>query len=111
MKLFKILALTAIPFLSMDQSTIFTENCGNPASTTVVSSFTGWQNYGVLSYTGTADVRTTLPSSVYVGASGQGNTFITNAENIISANGYALRVKFLTELTGSNPVLTTKIKT
>ena len=67
-----------IPFLSMGQSTIFTENCGNPSSTTSVSSFTGWQNYGVLSYTGTADVRTTLPSSVYVGASGQGNTFITN---------------------------------
>lgn len=78
MKLFKILALAAIPFLSMGQSTIFTENCGNPSSTTSVSSYTGWQNYGVLTYTGTADVRTTLPSSVYVGASGQGNTFITN---------------------------------
>ena len=78
MKLLRILALIALPFLSMGQSTIFTENCGNPASTTAVSSYTGWQNYGVLSYTGTADVRTTLPSSVYVGASGQGNTFITN---------------------------------
>lgn len=78
MKLLRILALIALPFLSMGQSTIFTENCGNPSSTTAVSSFTGWQNYGVLSYTGTADVRTTLPSSVYVGASGQGNTFITN---------------------------------
>jgi hypothetical protein len=79
MKLFRILVLIALPLLSMGQSTIFTENCGNPSATTVVSSYTGWQNYGVLTYTGTADVRTTLPSTTYTGASGQGNTFITNA--------------------------------
>ncbi|MFN0257373.1 T9SS type A sorting domain-containing protein [Pedobacter ureilyticus] len=56
----------------------FSENMGNPASTTVVSSYTGWQNNGMYTYAGTADVRTSSSSTGYLGASAAGNVFITN---------------------------------
>ena len=57
---------------------IFSENVGTPSSTTLINSYTGWQNNGVLTFTGLGDVRTTSPSNVYSGASGSGNVFLTN---------------------------------
>jgi hypothetical protein len=82
--------ITLIPSLLYSQVTIFSENFGTPSSTTSVSTYTGFQNYGVKTYTGNADVRTTTNSmscspasstACYTGASGSGNLFITNALN------------------------------
>jgi PEP-CTERM motif len=56
---------------------IFSENMGTPASTTLITAYTGWQNQGLLTFSGTGDVRTSTPSN-YVGASGSGNVFLTN---------------------------------
>lgn len=60
------------------QVTIFAENVGTPAATTLITSYTGWQNNGVLTFGGTGDVRTSTPSTGYTGASGSGNVFLTN---------------------------------
>jgi len=61
------------------QTTIFSENVGTPVGTTLISlPYTGWQNYGVLTYAGTADVRTSTASTGYTGVSGSGNVFLTN---------------------------------
>lgn len=60
------------------QTTIFSENVGTPSGTTAIASYTGWQNFGTLTFTGTADVRNTTVSTGYTGASGGGNVFITN---------------------------------
>ncbi len=57
---------------------IFSENMGAPSATTAITSWTGWQNNGILTFTGTADVRITTPSSGYIGASGVGNIYIAN---------------------------------
>jgi hypothetical protein len=79
--LFITICITLIPSLLYSQVTIFSENFGTPAATTSVATYTGFQNYGVQTYTGNADVRTTAASSGYVGASGGGNLFVTNALN------------------------------
>ena len=65
-------------FMGFGQTTIFSENMGSPSSTTEITSYTGWQNNGILTFTGTGDVRATGSSSGYTGASGSGNVFITN---------------------------------
>ena len=57
---------------------IFSENMGVPSGTTLIMGWTGWQNNGVLTFTGTGDVRNTTVSSGYTGASGDGNVFLTN---------------------------------
>lgn len=66
---------------SWGQTTIFSENIGNPGATTAITSYSGWQNNGVLTFSGTGDVRTSLPSSGYSGASGNGNVFLTNGSS------------------------------
>lgn len=58
---------------------IFSENIGSPSGTTAITSYTGWQNNGVLTFSGSGDVRNTSPSSGYGGASGNGNVFLTNS--------------------------------
>lgn len=58
------------------QTTIYTENFGNPAATTLVPAYTGYQAAAPVVYTGTADVRTSTPSTGYTGASGEGCVFI-----------------------------------
>lgn len=81
MKTFKpgLLALVALIVCDPVSGTvIFTENAATPGSTTAVNSYTGWQNNGILSFTGTADVRTSTASTGYSGASGDGNIFLTN---------------------------------
>lgn len=71
--------LLFVGFLSFGQTTIFSENMGGTAVlvTTPIASNT-FQNSGVLTYGGTADVRATTVSN-YVGASGGSNVFITNS--------------------------------
>ena len=65
-------------FVAYSQTPIFTENCGTPTATTLITAYAGWQNNSTLTFSGTADVRTTSPSTGYTGASGNGNVFITN---------------------------------
>jgi len=62
---------------------IYSENIGSPSGTTVMSSYTGWQNgtsTGV-TYGGNADIRTSSASTGYTGASAGGNVYITNVIN------------------------------
>lgn len=68
-------------FSLLSQTTIYSESCGNPSVTTLVNVYTGWQNNGIQVYTGNADVRNTVASTTYAGASGLGNVFITSTLN------------------------------
>ncbi|HMP77631.1 MAG TPA: fibronectin type III domain-containing protein, partial [Kiritimatiellia bacterium] len=56
-------------------TTLFSENMGTPSSTTAISANT-FENAS-LTFTGTADVRSTSSSTGYTGASAGGNVFIT----------------------------------
>lgn len=58
------------------QSTIYSENFGNPASTTLVTAYTGYQNTSPIVYSGTSDLRTSTPSTGYAGSSGNGCVFV-----------------------------------
>lgn len=81
---YAVLLLIAVNFIHA-QTTIFTENFGNPSANTSVNTYTGYQNYGVQTYTaGTSgtDVRTTNASSGYSGASGQGNVLLSSTKFI-----------------------------
>ena len=69
---------------------IFTETMGVVTGTTPISSHessNGFDNDN-LTYSGTADIRTTTPSTGYSGASGNANTFITNipGRNLMISN-------------------------
>lgn len=71
------------------QTIIFSENMGNLSGNTNVNSYTGFENYGILTYTGTggADVRKTDPSSGYSGASGDGNVLINTSAKSFQISG------------------------
>src|SRR5689334_12964015 len=57
---------------------VFSEDVGTPSSTTSINNYSGWQNNGTLTFTGSGDVRITSDSAGhYIGASGSGNVFLT----------------------------------
>lgn len=98
--------------------TFYSENMGSPASTTLITAYTGWQNTSPITYTGTGDVRTSTASSGYTGASGSGNVFLTSTagRNLIisglNTSAYAqadiqLSFGYLTNNTGSQLVVET----
>ena len=61
-------------------TTVFTETIGTPGATTLIPAYetaNGFDNDGY-TMSGSADVRTTTPSTGYTGASGSGNVFITS---------------------------------
>ncbi|NML58936.1 T9SS type A sorting domain-containing protein [Chryseobacterium sp. RJ-7-14] len=58
------------------QTTIYSENMGNPSTTTAIAA-NSFQNAAPILYSGTADVRSTTSSTGYIGASGGGNIFFT----------------------------------
>ena len=65
---------------SIAQTTIFSEDMGTPSDITEIAAHdanNGFQNSGVYTYGGNADVRPTSPSSIYAGASGGGNVFLS----------------------------------
>lgn len=68
---------------SWGQTTIFSEDMGNVNSGTQTIAGTTFQNNGTLTYIGTADTRTSTPSSGYstpcAAASGVRNVFFTNS--------------------------------
>ena len=67
------------------QVTIFSENFGTPTGTTTLVNYAlgaspaTFQNGSPITFTGTGDIRSTPVSAGYVGASGGGNVFLTNA--------------------------------
>lgn len=67
------------------QVTIFSENMGAPSSNTLVNSYTGFENYGSLIFSGSinTDVRTSSASSGYTDASGGGNVLLNNTSKYI----------------------------
>jgi hypothetical protein len=56
--------------------TIYSENMGTPTATTAISANT-FQNTTPITYSGTADVRTSTGSTGYTGASAGGNIYFT----------------------------------
>lgn len=77
--LFRHISLLLVLFVAFSgngQTTIFSENMGNPAGTTAIASNT-FQNGAPIVFSGTGDVRNTTVSSGYSGASGGGNVFLT----------------------------------
>ena len=65
---------------------IFSENMGNPSETTPISANI-FQNDGILTFTGTADVRSTTVSPVASGFSGGGNVFFTAIDRYFIISG------------------------
>lgn len=83
-KIYAILSLLATISL-FSQTTIYSENFGTPAATTVLTTYTGYQNSSSIVYSGTADVRSSTPSEGYTGASGNGCVFL-GATTLASGN-------------------------
>lgn len=77
MKNFLLFFVVLLSQFTLSQSTILSENFGSPTTTTVISSYTGWQSTSPISFAGNVDVRNTTPST-NSGASGGGNVFFTN---------------------------------
>lgn len=81
MKKLYILSLMLMCTVAGFAQTFFSENFGTPPTSSpypAASAFTGYQNTTPIVYTGTADLRQSLPSTdAYTGASGQGLVFIT----------------------------------
>jgi hypothetical protein len=78
MKKLYFLLFTLMGILTAQSQTIYSENMGTPASTTLITAYSGWQNSSPITYTGDGDVRTSSASTGYVGASGSGNVFLTS---------------------------------
>lgn len=66
--------------------TIYYEDCGNPTIITPVASHK-WSALPSVTYTGTADVRSTIASSKYATASGAGNIWLANGNKYIQIDG------------------------
>ena len=80
------------------QTTIYSENFGNPAATTLLTAYTGYQNSAPITYSGTADVRTSMPSD-YTGASGQGCVFIAG---VTTASGNQAKTLIISGINTTN---------
>ena len=133
-KLYTLLLLVVVS-MSFGQ-TIYYENMGIPTGTTPIATYiTGtapatFQNGSPIVYSGTGDVRATVVSTTYAGASGGGNVFITGtagrnfqidglntsastSANILLSFGYItantatqLIVEFSTDATATTPTWT-----
>ncbi|WP_291128451.1 T9SS type A sorting domain-containing protein [Flavobacterium sp. UBA7682] len=77
-----LLAMTSVSF----GQTFYSENMGTTASgNPVITAYTGFQNPSPIVYSGTGDMRTSTPSTGYVGASGSVNVFLSDTTD---ANEY-----------------------
>jgi Secretion system C-terminal sorting domain len=79
------LLLVVVSSLSFGQ-TFYSENMGTPAATTAISANV-FQNSAPIVYSGTADVRSSLASSGYTGASAGGNVFINAVGEYFQIDG------------------------
>lgn len=84
-KIYSFLLLLVAGYVSYGQ-TIYSENMGTPTATTPIATHV-FQNGAPIVYTGTADVRNTLISSGYSGASGGGNVFINAVDEYFQIDG------------------------
>lgn len=102
-KLFLILISLFQGLICFAQASQSAETVGNPASNTVVNTYTGWST--AYTFTGTAQVQNQTPSTNAF-ASGGGNVFFNNTPgivfeatgfnfNIINDGGVFVRVRFL----------------
>lgn len=79
-KIYSLFAVVALAATVVAQTTVYSENMGTSASgNPVITAFSGWQNTTPISYTGTADVRTTSASTGYANASAGANVFFAAA--------------------------------
>jgi hypothetical protein len=93
--------LVSFTFVGFCQNTLFSENIGTAVSpATIVISSNPFQNSS-LTFGGTADTRTTGPSTGYVGASGSRNVFLTptvgtnfQISSISTINRYNFKLSF-----------------
>ncbi|MCD0454521.1 T9SS type A sorting domain-containing protein [Chryseobacterium sp. LC2016-27] len=83
-KFYSILSILLTSLL-FAQTTIYSENFGNPTATTLLTAYSGYQNSSPIIYSGTADVRNSTPSEGYTGASGNGCVFL-GAVTLASGN-------------------------
>ena len=73
--------------------TFFSENMGTPTGNTLIATYASgtapatFQNSPAITYTGTSDVRTSLASSGYNGASASGNVFINAIDEFFQIDG------------------------
>ena len=101
-----LLALTS-SLITLAQD-FYSENMGVPTGTTTIAAYTTgtapatFQNSTPISYSGTATVRTTVPSTGYTGASGGGNLFF----NVASGVGHYFQIDGL----DTSPYGTTEIQ-
>ncbi|MCF6131163.1 T9SS type A sorting domain-containing protein [Flavobacterium wongokense] len=79
------LLLLVVSYASFGQ-TVYTENMGTPTATTSIATNV-FQNTAPIVYSGTADVRNTLVSSGYTGASAGGNVFINAVDEYFQIDG------------------------
>lgn len=80
-KFYSILSILLTSLL-FAQTTIYSENFGNPTANTLLTAYSGYQNSSPVVYSGTADVRTSTPSEGYTGASGNGCVFLGNVTTL-----------------------------
>lgn len=76
MKKIYLMMTLVVSALTFAQTTIYSENFGNATGNTALSAHTGYQATTPITYTGTADIRITTPSTGYPDASGQACVFI-----------------------------------
>ena len=81
-KIYSFLTAVFLGFVANAQVTVYSENFGTPATTTVIGSYSGFQNASPIAYstTGSTDVRISSPSD-YVDASGGGNIWFATSGN------------------------------
>ena len=79
------LLLLVVSFTSFGQ-TIYSENMGTPSGQTTIAANV-FQNTTPIIYSGTADIRNTLVSSGYSGASGGGNVLINAVDEFFQIDG------------------------
>jgi hypothetical protein len=109
----------SLSLFTQGQTLIFSENVGTPGATTVISAYSGWQNAYPVDFSSTSipesEVRATLNSAGYIGASGGGNIFFTDVSGRdlvisgINTTGYSgLTLSFghyKNTISGSNELL------
>lgn len=87
MRFIYVILFLVLPTTIFSQVTIISENFGNTFGLTIpVNSYTGYQNNGILSFTGTSTVRNTLLSTGYAGASSGGNIFFNTNQQLTISN-------------------------
>lgn len=83
--------MTLFSIWGWGQTTIFSENMGTSlAGTLSPGNYSGFQNSGTYTFSGTGDLRNTLVSSGYTGASGSNNVMLNNNSESLIIGGFNL---------------------